>query len=152
MSTITLKRAPGRAPLFPDFPSPSFSRLFDMMNAPVAEPIGINPPMEVSEANGEFVCTAELPGMKEKEIEVSFTGNALTIKGEKTEEKETKENGKRFHVFERAYGAFERTFTFPADVDAARVSAEFKNGVLTVRLPKTKESAASNRIIPVVTK
>ena len=82
-----------------------------------------------------YLIKAELPGVKEEEIKVGVQDNVLTISGERKYEKE--EKGKKFHRFERAYGSFTRSFTIPKDSDGEKVSAEFKNGILKVRLPKT---------------
>jgi HSP20 family protein len=132
---------------------PMFSSLLDLPRLGTStEPVGLMPAVEISESDGEFVCTAELPGLNDKDVEVTFADGELRIKGEKKEEKETKGDGKRYHIWERSYGAFERTFTFPSDVEASKVSAEFKNGVLTVRLPKSANGKRASRTIPVVTK
>jgi HSP20 family protein len=134
-----------------------FDRDFFNFNLPTqmpttAETVGMMPAVEIAESDSEFTCTAELPGLTEKEVEVSFDASELRIKGEKREEKESEKNGKRYHVLERSYGAFERTFTFPMGVDGAKISAEFKNGVLTVHLPKASNGKAKSRAIPIVTK
>ena len=162
MANLTIRRSPWRAPntsLFDrDFFAPSMRRMLDTMNATslplptqLPEALGVMPAVEIAESNGEFICTAELPGLKEKDVDVAFSEDALTIKGEKHEERETKED-KRYHLWERSYGAFERTFTFPTKVDAEKIHAEFKNGVLTVTLPKLPNAKAQGRAIPVVTK
>jgi len=105
------------------------------------------PTVDVAETDGEFKLTAELPGMDEKNVEVTLTNNVLTIKGEKTEEKEEKQP--EYHVQERHYGRFERQFPVPAGVDAAQISATFKNGVLTVVLPKAAEAKQPEQKIEV---
>ena len=79
----------------------------------------------------------ELPGVKKEEIKVGIQDDVLTISGERKYEKEEKD--KNFHHFERAYGSFTRSFTIPEDSDGEKVSAEFKNGILKVRLPKTEK-------------
>jgi HSP20 family protein len=130
------------------------NRLFDLAGRLPgdAETVGLMPAVEIAESDTEFTCTAELPGLTEKNVEVSFADGELRIKGEKKEEKESKTNGKRYHILERSYGSFERSFTFPGDVDPAKIVAEFKNGVLTVRLPKTTDGKRVARTIPVSTK
>lgn len=95
-------------------------------------------PVDVSETDKAYEITAELPGMDEKNIEVSVANGGLTIKGEKKDEKEEKK--KDYYVSERRYGSFERYFTLPDSVDAAKIEATFKNGVLKVTLPKTAEA------------
>jgi HSP20 family protein len=154
MANITTRRAPARASIFDrDMFGPSLARFFDFGNRMMeSQPIGVMPAVEVSEADGEFVCTVELPGLTEKDVNVAIEGNTLTIKGEKREESESDKNGKRYHVWERTYGAFERAFSFPADVDAKKVTADFNNGVLTVRLPKTEIAKAGSRAIPIAKK
>jgi len=100
------------------------------------------PRVDVSETAKEVTLKIELPGVEEKDIDVSLSGNQLTIKGEKkTEHEERKDDekgddGRVFHRIERAFGAFQRTMTVPFDVEPDKVSADFKDGVLTVTLPK----------------
>ena len=97
------------------------------------------PRVDVSETSKELTLKVELPGVDEKDIDVSLSGNQLTIKGEKKtehEEKKDGEEGRVFHRVERSFGAFQRTMTVPFDVESDKVSAEFKDGVLTVTLPK----------------
>jgi HSP20 family protein len=96
------------------------------------------PRIDVSETDKEMTLTVELPGVEEKDIEVSLSGNQLTIKGEKKSGQEEKkdEEGRVFHRVERSYGAFQRTMTVPFDVEPDKVAAQFKDGVLTVTLPK----------------
>jgi HSP20 family protein len=94
----------------------------------------------VSETAKDLTLKVELPGVEEKDIDVSLSGNQLTIKGEKKSEHEEKkegDNGERvFHRVERSFGAFQRTMTVPFDVEPDKVSADFRDGVLTVTLPK----------------
>ena len=91
----------------------------------------------------ELVLKAELPDMKEEEIEVTVEDNTLTLSGEKKLDTEVTEG--QFHRIERSYGAFARTFALPPTVDPAKVSAQYKAGVLTVRLP-LREEAKPNKI------
>ena len=91
----------------------------------------------------ELVLKAELPDMKEEEIEVTVEDNTLTLSGEKKLDTEITEE--QFHRIERSYGAFARTFALPPTVDPAKVSAQYKAGVLTVRLP-LREEAKPNKI------
>lgn len=95
---------------------------------------GWSPALDVAETPQEIVVTAELPGVEEKDVSVSMTGNHLMIKGERKKEEETKE--KYFHRVERSYGRFERMIAVPATVDTGKISAEFTKGVLEVHLPK----------------
>ena len=97
------------------------------------------PPVDIYE-NGkqELVLKAELPDMKREDIHVVFENNTLTIKGERKFENEA--NKEQFHRVERAYGAFSRSFSLPSTVDASRIGAEYRNGVLTVTLPFREET------------
>lgn len=105
------------------------------------------PTTDVVEDEKSYRISAELPGLSEKDIEISLAGDVLTLKGEKKEEHEDK-SGNRF-VAERRYGAFQRSFALPEDADAERVEASFRNGVLSVTLPKRPEARAKARTIEV---
>ncbi len=85
-----------------------------------------------------MVVKADIPGVKKDDIDVTITENSLTISGERKQEKKIKE--KDFHRIERSYGSFSRSFRLPENVNASKAKAEFKDGVLEVRLPKTKAS------------
>lgn len=141
--------------VFDDFASgyPGFGRRwFDLeparrggRTAPISFPA-----MDVAERDKEYVITAELPGMDEKNIELSVANEVLTIKGEKQEEKEEKK--KDYYLSERRYGSFERSFQIPAGVDAAKIDASFQKGVLTVTLPKTEAAQKQQRKIEIKAK
>ena len=91
----------------------------------------------------ELVLKAELPDMKREDIQVVFENNTLTLKGERKFENTALENAvkqEQFHRLERAYGTFSRSFTLPSTVDASKIAAEYKNGVLTVTLPFREEA------------
>lgn len=96
------------------------------------------PAIDVVESEKAYEITAELPGMDEKNIEVKVAEGSLTIKGEKQEEKEEKK--KDYYLHERHFGSFERSFDVPESVDANKIEASFKKGVLTVTLPKKPEA------------
>ena len=97
------------------------------------------PPVDIYETDAhEFVIKAELPEMKREDIAVTFENNVLTLRGERKLEHESKRDN--FQRVERSYGSFSRSFTLPATVDAARISASYKDGVLTVRLPQREEA------------
>ena len=102
------------------------------------------PPVDIYQ-NGdtELVLKAELPDMKEDQFELTVEDNTLTLRGEKKLDTEVTEE--QFHRIERSYGSFARTFALPPTVDAGKVSAEYKSGVLTVRLP-LREEAKPNKI------
>jgi HSP20 family protein len=95
------------------------------------------PAVDVSETGDKITVKAEIPGMEAKDIEISMVGDTLTLKGEKKAEREEKEEN--YHMVERSYGSFSRTMKLPATVDAEKVEATYKNGVLTVVLPKKEE-------------
>ena len=105
------------------------------------------PVVDMHESDKEVVVTAELPGMDEKDIDVSLTGDRLTIEGEKKEEKEEKK--KDYYRMERSYGSFRRVVPLPEGIDQDKASADFKKGVLTVTIPKTKEAQTAARKIAV---
>lgn len=115
------------------------------------EPVGWNPAVDLKEDEKEFVMTADLPGIKPAGVTVECQDGTLTIKGEKSEEKKETGNGNRWHLYERSYGNFYRSFSFPKPVDAAKASAEFANGVLTVRVPKAPEEKPAARKIAIKT-
>jgi len=96
-----------------------------------------SPALDVAETGDMVVVKAEVPGIDPKEIEVSATGDALTIKGEKRQAKEDK--SETYHRVERTYGAFERTVPLPQGLDLDKVAASFKDGVLTITFPKKEE-------------
>ncbi len=97
------------------------------------------PPVDIFENdNHEVVIKAELPELKREDISVTFENNVLTLKGERKAEHVTKEE--RFQRAERHYGSFSRSFTLPATVDPTRIAASYKDGVLTVTLPRREES------------
>jgi HSP20 family protein len=107
----------------------------------------ITPSLDVVEEDKAFRVSVELPGMTDKDIGVTVADRVLTIRGEKKEEQEKKDKD----VFrrERAFGSFRRAIELPADVDAAKIEAKFKDGVLTIDLPKTKQAQERVKQIPV---
>ncbi len=98
------------------------------------------PPVSVEERSGEILLTAELPGMTEDQVEISLENNVLTISGEKRETRAESEAGGKFHLVERSFGSFRRSFTLPRTISAEGITAEFDNGLLNVRLPKADEA------------
>jgi HSP20 family protein len=90
--------------------------------------------MDVTETDKEIEISAELPGLEEKDVQVNFADNVLTIKGEKKAEKEQKD--KNYRLYERSYGSFERTLELPAGIDPEAIKASLSNGVLKVTVPK----------------
>ncbi len=120
-------------------PSP-FERLKDNKRV-------VLPAVDVADEGDNYRVTAELPGMSEKDIEVTKHGDLLTIKGEKRDEKEKK--GKGYYLAERHFGSFERTMRLPGTVDETKIDAKYANGVLTVRLPKSAEATSKKQKIEI---
>jgi HSP20 family protein len=98
------------------------------------------PAVGVSETADELLLTAELPGVTEEDISIELENNVLSISGEKTETRVEGDEERRYHVWERSFGSFTRSFTLPSTVDGANIMATFENGVLTVKLPKVAEA------------
>lgn len=109
--------------------------------------IGKAPAVDIVDTDKSYEITAELPGMDESNIDVKFSDGTLTIKGEKQDDKEEKKKG--YYLSERRYGAFQRSFGVPDGVDADKIEANFKNGVLTVTLPKTPQAQKSEKKIAI---
>jgi HSP20 family protein len=105
------------------------------------------PRTDIAETDSALEVSVELPGLDRKEVDVSLTDSAHTIKGEKKSERE--ESKKGYHLSERSYGSFYRSIPLPSGVDTDKASAEFKNGVLTVTLPKTQEALSRVKKIEV---
>jgi len=99
---------------------------------------------EVEETSKEIVVRVEMPGMEKEDCRITIEGNMLYLSGEKRYQRETLDS--TFHVMERAYGTFQRSIPLPRNVDTDKADASYKNGVLTIRLPKTGNSTA--RTIP----
>jgi HSP20 family protein len=129
------------------FGLPSARRMFDL--APQFETnFGFAAPaVDVTEDDKAYAVTAELPGLDEKNVEVTVTGDLLVLKGEKRQDKE--ETTKNSHVSERVYGSFQRSFTLPDGVDRDKIAASFTKGVLTVTLPKTADAQKQQKKIDV---
>lgn len=92
------------------------------------------PTFDVRETADAFVLTADMPGVNEKDLDIQLTNNRLTISGKRESEKE--EKGETYYRSERSWGSFARSFTLPAEIDANKVTADLKSGVLTVHLPR----------------
>ena len=97
-----------------------------------------DPPLDIEESDKEYTVIMDLPAVKKEDIKVQLEGGVLTMEGERRLEKE--ERGRKYHRVERPYGFFLRRFTVPSIVDAAALRAEYVNGVLKVRLPKSTAS------------
>ena len=132
-----------------DLFSNRLSRVFG--NAWDTEPTGTwSPAVNVEEGADELLLTAELPGLREEDVNVDIENNILTIRGEKREAREEGDEEQKYHVRERRYGSFRRTFTLPRSVQADAIQAEFDDGILTIRLPKAPE--AKSRSIEIAAK
>jgi HSP20 family protein len=103
------------------------------------------PALDVAETKDSVIVKAEVPGMDAKDIQLSLQGEMLTVRGEKKQEKEEKDE--HYYHAERSYGAFARAVRLPVAVDGSKVTASFKNGLLTVTLPKAP--AAKGNTIPI---
>jgi HSP20 family protein len=105
------------------------------MQSPFTEERTFAPAFDVSETEKELIVEAEISGMDKKDIKINLSNGVLTIQGEKKHEK--KEENENYHCVERRYGTFSRTMRLPVEVDPEKVDATYKNGLLTVTLPKS---------------
>lgn len=105
------------------------------------------PRADIAETDTEVEVTADLPGLDEKDVQVTLEDNLLNIHGEKKAEHE--ERKKNYHLMERSYGAFQRTIPLPSGIDQKKVKATFKQGVLQVKLPKLPEAQAQSKQIKI---
>jgi len=123
-----------------------FDRLFDQLTRwsgmgrpePDEEDVMVRPAIDLTEKENEYVLEAEIPGVSEDDIGISFRNNMLILRGQK--EKTTESEAEDEYHRERMYGRFERSIRFDSEVDEENIEAEYENGVLTIRLPKTRES------------
>ncbi len=104
-----------------------------------------SPSVDIVEKDNEVLITAEIPGIDQKDLEVDLTGGVLTIKGEKKDERE--EKGENYHRVERSFGSFSRSFTLPCEVQEDKVESKYKDGVLSLTLPK--QEASKKKTIPI---
>ena len=107
------------------------------------------PRIDIAESKDAIDLTAELPGVDEKDVDVTLADGVLTIRGEKKAERDEKDKDKNWHVVERSYGSFSRTISLPFDPDSAKVEANFEKGVLHIHLPKPAEVAKKQQKIEV---
>ena len=105
------------------------------------------PSVDLRETEGAYVLAAEVPGVKKEDLDVTFQGSVVTLSGERREEKERDERG--YHRRESAFGSFKRSVELPGEVQADAVTAELKDGVLTLTFPKAEDRKANNRKIEV---
>ncbi|MDI6744424.1 MAG: Hsp20/alpha crystallin family protein [Thermodesulfovibrionales bacterium] len=107
----------------------------------------ITPTVDIYEEAGDVVIKADLPGMKKENIDVNISGDTVTISGEK--KKEEKVEKKNYYSIERSYGSFKRTFRMPAEVQADKAKANFKDGVLELRVPRTEEAKKKEKKVAI---
>jgi HSP20 family protein len=115
------------------------SRVFNDVQGTGTENTNWMPAVNVEESKDGLFLTAELPGMSHDDVEIELENNVLTISGTKQQEREEKDD-RRYHLWERRWGAFQRSFTLPRTVDADQINATFENGVLTIHMPKAPEA------------
>lgn len=104
-----------------------------------SDQINLRVPLDVIENDDEYLIKADVAGLDPEKVEITYTNNTLTIKGEVSDEREEVEEKGHYHLRERRYGSFTRSITMPGSVDTEHIEAETKNGVLELRLPKKEE-------------
>jgi HSP20 family protein len=134
--------------LFDDF-THGFGRFLEPLRLIRERTREFSPVVDVTESDKEVKVNVELPGVDEKNIELSIQDGRLVIRGEKKEEKEEKEKG--YYRTERTFGEFYRMISMPAGVDTEKVVAEYKKGLLSITIPKTEEARARVKKIPIKT-
>ena len=130
-----------RDPFLRDFTALTshFNHFFDLPRESNADHLGAwSPAVDIFDKGAEVVIHAELPGIKKEDIDVHVENNVLTIRGKKERNEETKEEG--YYRTERSYGSFSRSFNLSSSVDVTKIGAEYKDGVLTLSLPKAEEA------------
>ena len=115
-----------------------WGRFFGDAGFPIFSEAAWAPALDVKETKENIVVTAEIPGLNAKEVEVTISGDLLTIKGEKKQEKEEKDES--YHLIERRYGSFSRSIRLTTDVDPKNIKASHKEGILTIILPKSEKA------------
>jgi HSP20 family protein len=154
--------AGGRSPAPMRAMQAEINRIFDDMWREMGTPLSLRagwgegagattwPALDVSETDTTVEIAAELPGLAEKDVELSIVGDLLTIKGEKRDEKTEKKQG--YAYSERSFGSFQRSVALPDGLNSDKASAAFKNGVLTVSIPKSVEAKQKIKTIPIAAK
>jgi len=107
----------------------------------------LSPNVDITESDREIQVSAELPGMDEKDIDITLNHDSLTIKGEKKEEKEDK--GRDYYRMERSYGSFCRSIPIPVEIETDKVNASYKKGILTITIPKSSKALEEKKKIAV---
>jgi HSP20 family protein len=116
------------------------ARMFDEPAFPSIQEGRWMPAVSVSETADELLLTAELPGLEEDDISIELENNVLTVSGEKVATHSEDDEDRNYHVFERSFGSFSRSFTLPRTVDGEKILATFDKGVLSIKLPKVAEA------------
>lgn len=129
---------------FSDFERPGFSLAFP---SAFGRWDAAAPRVDVAETDTEVTVSADLPGLDEKDVQVTLDDDVLTIRGTRKDEREEKKQN--YHLVERSYGEFQRSIPLPSGLDAERVKAVFKKGVLTVTLPKLPEAQSKKKTIAI---
>jgi HSP20 family protein len=133
-----------------------FNQLFDSLSGWRTSPLVVEsekflsrfvPSINVRENDEAIIVTAELPGLEEKDIQVTHSDTELILEGEKKFEKRDEKD--KDHVIESSYGAFRRVISMPGYIDMSKIDAKFKNGVLTITLPKSEKAKANYKKIEV---
>lgn len=114
-----------------------------LLNTVAAQPLNL----DVSETDKAYNITADMPGLEQKDIDVTLTDNVLTIRGERKQEENSE--GKTWHRTERSYGSIQRSLQLPADVDNSSVAAKIKNGVLQIEIAKSKNAKPASKKIEI---
>ncbi len=128
-----------------------FSKFYDDFHwSPFQERnLSLFPKVDIKETKSAVTVSAELPGLDAKDIDISVSDDRLTLRGEKGQEKESKEEN--YYRMERSYGSFHRSITLPAEVESENIEATFKNGVLTISIPKRPEGQRKTKKIKINT-
>jgi HSP20 family protein len=124
-----------------------FFRGFEMEPFFGSHSVSYSPKVDIIESDREIRVSAELPGMNEKDIDISLNHDSLTIKGEKREEKEDK--GKDYYRMERSYGSFCRSIPLPVEIETDKVNAHYRKGILTIKIPKSAKTIEEKKKIAV---
>src|SRR5262249_597180 len=130
------------------FRAPSWEPFAELPAFPGEQFFGdVTPRVDMSDTDKEILVKVDLPGMTEKDVDISISRDALTISGEKKQEKEEREKG--WYRMERQYGSFSRSIPLPCEIDADKAEAAYKNGVLSIKLPKSTVQQKATKTIPV---
>ncbi len=132
MKLMRRHSVPSRRDLFADF----FDSFFNTDLLPATEKL--SPAVDIEEEKDKYLLKADIPGMKQDDIKVEVDDGVLKISGERKYEKKEEDKDKKYHYYERSYGAFERRFVLPSDVDTEKIDAKYENGVLEIVIPKTE--------------